>query len=78
MARPRPGAQGGGTARPAPAITSAAITPAFMGAARTIGALSARETHRIPMDDLGRPGAVPAPKPDYDRLREQTLAAAKA
>lgn len=43
-----------------------------------VAALSARETYRVPMNDLGRPGAVPVPKPEYDRMREQTLAAAKA
>lgn len=43
-----------------------------------VAALSARETYRIPMNDLGRPGAVPVPKPDYDRMRAQSLAAAKA
>ena len=39
-----------------------------------VAALSARETYRIPMNDLGRPDAAPVPKPEYDRLRAQTLA----
>jgi MFS family permease len=38
-----------------------------------VAALSARETYRVHMNDLGKPGAVPVPKPDYDRMREQTL-----
>ena len=41
-----------------------------------IAALSARETYRIHMRDLGQPGTVPVPKPDYDRMREQALAGA--
>lgn len=43
-----------------------------------VAALSARETYRVPMNDLGRPGAVPVPKGEYDRLRAQTLSTAKA
>jgi hypothetical protein len=39
-----------------------------------IAALTARETYRIHLNDLGRPGAVPVPKPDYDRMRARTLA----
>jgi MFS family permease len=39
-----------------------------------IAAMSARETYRIHMNDLGRPGAVPVSKEDYDRLRAQSLA----
>jgi MFS family permease len=38
-----------------------------------VAALSARETYRVHMNDLGKPGAVPVPKPDYDQMREQTL-----
>jgi hypothetical protein len=34
-----------------------------------IAAMSARETFRIPVNDLGKPDAVPMAKPDYDRLR---------
>jgi MFS family permease len=39
-----------------------------------VAALSARETYRVHMNDLGKPGAVPVPKPDYDRMRAQSLA----
>jgi MFS family permease len=42
-----------------------------------IAAFSARETYRVHMNDLGKPDAVPVPKPEYDRLREQTLADAR-
>jgi MFS family permease len=38
-----------------------------------IAAYSARETHRIHMNDLGDPNAVPVPKPEYDKLRQQTF-----
>jgi MFS family permease len=41
-----------------------------------VAALSARETYRIHMHDLGKPGAVPVPKPEYDRMREQALSGA--
>jgi len=36
--------------------------------------MSARETYRIHMKDLGRPGAVPVNKQEYNRLRAQSLA----
>ncbi len=36
--------------------------------------MTARETYRIHMNDLGKKGAVPVPKEEYDRLREQSLA----
>ena len=39
-----------------------------------IAALSARETYRVHLNDLGKPDAVPVPKPEYDRMRAQTLA----
>ena len=38
-----------------------------------LAAMSARETYRIHLKDLGRPEAVPVPKQDYDRIREQSL-----
>ena len=41
-----------------------------------LAALSARETYRVHMNDLGQPNAVPVPKPEYDRLREQAVAEA--
>jgi MFS family permease len=46
-----------------------------------IAAWTARETYRVPMADLGNPDAVPVPKGEYDRMREQAVvhgAAAKA
>ncbi len=39
-----------------------------------IAAMTARETYRVHMKDLGRPGAVPVPKDDYDRMRAQIIA----
>ena len=41
-----------------------------------VAAMSARETYRIHMNDLGRPGAVPVEKQEYDRMRAQILAGA--
>ena len=38
-----------------------------------VAAFSARETYRLHLNDLGHRGAVPVPKPDYDRMRAQTL-----
>lgn len=34
-----------------------------------IAALSARETHRVHLNDLGQPDAVPVPREEYDRIR---------
>jgi len=42
-----------------------------------LAAMSARETYRIRMNDLGKPDAVPVDKQEYDRLREQTLVNAR-
>ncbi|MEP6721542.1 MAG: MFS transporter [Variovorax sp.] len=39
-----------------------------------IAAFTARETYRVHMNDLGDANAVPVPKPEYERLRERTLA----
>jgi MFS family permease len=39
-----------------------------------LAALSARETYRIHMHDLGRKDAVPVPKPEYDQLRNNAIA----
>jgi MFS family permease len=39
-----------------------------------LAALSARETYRIRMEDLGNPHAIPVDKADYDRLRGQGVA----
>ena len=70
-----------------PALFAAVAPPGSTNIPLTIGAIafgitiisavaawSARETYRIHLNDLGRPGAVPVPKPDYDRLRTQTVA----
>ena len=43
-----------------------------------IAAWTARETYRIHLNDLGNPNAVPVPKAEYDRMREQSVAAAAA
>jgi MFS family permease len=42
-----------------------------------IAALSARETYRIHLNDLGNRDAIPVPKQEYDRMREQTIADAR-
>jgi MFS family permease len=39
-----------------------------------IAAMSAKETYRIHLNDLGKRDAVPVPKEEYDLLRAQTLA----
>jgi Na+/melibiose symporter-like transporter len=39
-----------------------------------IAAMTARETYRVHMSDLGRAGAVPVAKQDYDRMRAQAYA----
>ncbi|GJD65033.1 MFS transporter [Methylobacterium frigidaeris] len=54
-------------------LTIGAITLAITAVA-AVAAFSARETYRIPMKDLGQPRAVPLPKPDYDRLRNEAMA----
>ena len=41
-----------------------------------IAAWSARETYRVHLNDLGNPNAVPVPKPEYDRMRAASVAAA--
>ena len=42
-----------------------------------LAALSARETFRVPLQDLGNPAARPVDEPDYVRERERALAAAR-
>jgi MFS family permease len=42
-----------------------------------IAAWTARETYRVPMNDLGDPQAVAVPKAEYDQIRAQALATAK-
>lgn len=39
-----------------------------------IAAWSARETYRIKVDDLGKPGAIPLSKTEYNALRDAALA----
>jgi MFS family permease len=39
-----------------------------------IAAMTARETYRIHLSDLGRPDAMPVAKQDYDRMRAQAYA----
>jgi hypothetical protein len=54
-------------------LTIGAITFAVTLIA-AIAAWTAKETYRIHLNDLGKPGAVPVDKQQYDRLREQTIA----
>ena len=73
-----------------PALFAAVAPPGSQNIPMTVGALafgitviaaiaawSARETYRVHMNDLGKPDAVPVPKEEYDRLREQSLAQAR-
>jgi MFS family permease len=53
-----------------------AITLAICAIA-AVSALTARETYRVHMNDLGKPDAVPVDKLEYDLMREQTLATAR-
>ena len=41
-----------------------------------VAALSARETHRVHLNDLGQPDAVPVSKEDYERLRSEAFGSA--
>jgi Na+/melibiose symporter-like transporter len=41
-----------------------------------LAALSARETYRVHLNDLGDPAAPAVDKAEYDRLRQQSVAAA--
>ena len=72
-----------------PALFAAVAPPGSTNIPLTIGAItfaitaiaacaawSARETYRVHLNDLGNPAAVPVSKPEYDRLREQTIASA--
>ena len=40
----------------------------------SLAALSARETYRVHMNDLGQPDAKPVDKTEYDRLRSDAFA----
>ncbi|SEE69662.1 Major Facilitator Superfamily protein [Rhizobiales bacterium GAS191] len=74
-----------------PALFAAVAPPGSANIPLTIGAITfavtiiaaaaamtARETYRIHLNDLGNPGAVPVSKQDYDRMRAQTVAGAVA
>jgi MFS family permease len=41
-----------------------------------VAAMTARETYRIHLNDLGHPDAVPVSKQEYDQMRAQSVAAA--
>ena len=41
-----------------------------------LAAVTARETYRVHMNDLGNPDAVPVPKADYERMRAQAASGA--
>jgi hypothetical protein len=56
-------------------LTVGAITLGVTAVA-ALAALSARETYRIHINDVGRRDAVPVSKPDYERMRRQSLGAA--
>jgi hypothetical protein len=70
-----------------PAMFAAVAPPGSTGIPLTIGslafgvtvisalaAMSARETYRIHLNDLGNLGAVPVSKGDYDRMRALSVA----
>jgi MFS family permease len=54
-------------------LTIGAITLAITAIAAA-AAMSARETYRVHLNELGQPNAAPVPKEDYDRMRAQSLA----
>jgi MFS family permease len=53
-------------------LTIGAITFAVTAVA-AVAAWSARETHRVHLDDLGEPDAVPVDKDEYERMRSRTI-----
>ncbi|HEY1411221.1 MAG TPA: MFS transporter [Rhodopila sp.] len=70
-----------------PALFATVAPPGAPNIPMTVGAItfavtiiaaaaawSALETYRIHLNDLGDPNAVPVAKPDYDRMRAETLA----
>lgn len=81
-------AQNVGTAITAllPALFATVAPPGAVGIPTTIGTItfgltivaagmawSARETHRIPLNDLGNVDARPVDRPEYDRMRQQAI-----
>jgi MFS family permease len=58
-------------------MTIGSITLAVTAIA-ALAALSARETNRIHMNDLGNPNAAPVEKDEYDRIRLAAIESAKA
>jgi hypothetical protein len=54
-------------------LTIGAITFAVTVIA-AVAAMTARETYRVHLNDLGEPNGVPVDKGEYDRLRAQILA----
>ena len=56
-------------------LTIGAITFAITVIA-AVAAMSARETFRIPLNNLGQPGATPLDKQEYERLRALSFGAA--
>jgi MFS family permease len=86
-------AQNVGTALTAllPALFATLAPPGAPGIPMTIGvvtfgitivsavaAWSARETYRIPLNDLGKPDASPIGKPEYQEMRQQALEQSRA
>jgi Na+/melibiose symporter-like transporter len=72
-----------------PALFATVAPPGSMNVPLTVGALafgvtvvsalaawSARETYRVHLNDLGDPAAPAVDKAEYDRLRQQSVAAA--
>ena len=70
-----------------PALFASVAPPGSTNVPTTIGAIafgitviaaisawSSRETYRVHLNDLGDRNAAPVPKPEYDRMREQTIA----
>ena len=73
-----------------PALFVAVAPPGAVGIPMTIGSITlgvcivaaiaawtARETYRVRMKDLGDKNAVPVPKPEYEKMRSQTMASAR-
>ena len=73
-----------------PALFVAVAPPGAVGIPMTIGSITlgvcivaaiaawtARETYRVHMKDLGDKNATPVPKPEYEKLRSRTMAAAR-